>query len=355
MSIAIVVIAAYTAILAVALPLVLRGSADAVADDFARRTGGVSVRPVGATIVFDVQVGAAADLVAEALAEAGVIADAERFRLLLAYTGVGAELQAGRYEFEPNTPAAEVIRRMRAGLTADALVPVPEGLRLEEVAAILVDSGIVEWAEWGEALARPRFRTFLSTRPEGASLLGYLLPASYPLRREMTADEVIEVMLDAFEAALTNDVALIEDVRASGMTLHEVVTLASIVERESLIREEQSIIASVFLNRLEDGIPLQADPTVQFAIMAREQDGPITWWKIELTLDDLAFDSLYNTYAYGGLPPGPIANPGIDAIRAVVRPAETDFYYFVATGDGSHAFAETLDEHNANVERYSTP
>ena len=123
-----------------------------------------------------------------------------------------------------------------------------------------------------------------------------------------------------------------------------------------LLADERPLIASVFLNRLEAGIALYADPTVQFAITEGIEERPAGgWWKRELTIEDLAFDSSYNTYIVAGLPPGPIASPGLGAILAVLRPASTDYLYFVAKGDGSHAFAETLAEHEANVERYIQP
>jgi UPF0755 protein len=133
----------------------------------------------------------------------------------------------------------------------------------------------------------------------------------------------------------------------------QVVALAGIVEREAVVAAERPIIASVFQNRLREGIALQADPTVQYAITEDSASVALYgYWKAELTVDDLAFDSLYNTYVYAGLTPGPIANPGLDAIQSVIRPAQTQFLYFVAKGDGTHAFAETLDEHLANIERY---
>jgi UPF0755 protein len=162
---------------------------------------------------------------------------------------------------------------------------------------------------------------------------------------------MVEAMLQAFTDQVTPE--LIAAAQQQGLSLDELLTLASIVEREAVLREEQPVVASVFLNRLEEGIPLQADPTVQFAIASAQPPAPgANWWKAELTEIDLKFDSPYNTYLYTGLPPAPIANPGIDAIKAVVNPEPTDYLYFVAKGDGSHAFAKTLAEHNANVDRY---
>jgi UPF0755 protein len=132
-----------------------------------------------------------------------------------------------------------------------------------------------------------------------------------------------------------------------------VITLASIVEREAVVASERPLIAAVFLNRLRAGIPLQADPTVQYAIAADPASvATYGWWKKELTLDDLKVDHPYNTYVHAGLPPGPIASPGLDAVEAVVRPASTNYLFFVSRNDGTHVFAETLEEHERNVAQY---
>jgi UPF0755 protein len=302
-------------------------------------------------VPFTVGEGMSPDAIADALVEAGVIDDIRLFNLLIGLDSAGPELRAGCYLFSERTPASEVVRRLRGGITSASLIAIPEGRRLEEVAAIVAEAGIAERGEFEAALERAPRSQLPEPLPEGRSLLGYLLPASYPLQCKANADAMVEAMLDAFEEQVTPQI--IGAAELQGLSVDEMLTLASIVEREAVLREEQAIVASVFLNRLEEGIPLQADPTVQFAIAsARPPQGDASWWKKELTLDDLAFDSPYNTYLYRGLPPGPIANPGIDAIKAVVNPEQTDYLYFVAKGDGSHAFARTLDEHNANVERY---
>lgn len=137
------------------------------------------------------------------------------------------------------------------------------------------------------------------------------------------------------------------------MSVYQAVTLASIVEREAVIPDERPLIASVFLNRLRKGMYLNADPTVQYALGYQKQGH--TWWKRPLLLEDLDVDSPYNTYRHPGLPPGPICNPGLDSLKAVANPAHTDYYYFVANdvaGDGSHVFAKTLEEHQANIKKY---
>jgi UPF0755 protein len=156
-------------------------------------------------------------------------------------------------------------------------------------------------------------------------------------------------MLAAFDEQVTPE--LRQAAQASGLTLHEAVTLASVVEREALKADERPLIAGVFFNRLRLGMPLDADPTVQYALA--NDPGNVErfgFWKQGLTLEDLAVDSPYNTYVNGELPPGPICNPGLASLEAVAHPAQTGYLYFVAREDGSHVFAETFEEHQRNVE-----
>lgn len=351
-----VLMGAWLLVVATVALLAFRDSPGAVADavrrapDEAVRIGPASTLADGAGLTFVVDSGMSADAIIEGLARASVVDDAARFSVLLALTGVAPELRAGCYRFDRALPASEVIRRLRAGLTFDELLAIPEGLRNQQVGDLLADAGIADRQEWEQALAAERARAAEEGRPEGVSLLGYLLPASYPVTCNGDAEVFLASMREAFTRQV--DEELEQGAAAVGLTPHQVLTLASIVQREAVLVEEQPLIASVFLNRLDDGMALQADPTVQFAITTPESVAQYGWWKTGLTLDDLAFDSPYNTYAYPGLPPGPIANPGADAIRAVLRPATSDFLYFVARGDGSHAFALTLDEHNANVALY---
>ncbi len=305
----------------------------------------------GDPIAVTVEPGYGVDAIASLLVDRGVLQDDERFRTLLLLMGVGTELRADSYGFAPNTPAAELIRQLRAGVAQERFFVVLEGLRVEEIGAAVVTLGLATREEWDEAVSLPREESVLRELPRGATLNGYLLPATYPIDEETTAESLVAAMLEALDGAF--DQVLRGRLALSSMTLHEVLTLASIVERETLLRDEMPLVASVFLNRLEVGVKLDADPTVQYAITTGSSDEPDDgWWKVDLTLDDLAFQSPYNTYLVAGLPPGPIASPRLDAIKAVLNPADTDFFYFVARGDGSHAFAETLAEHNANVAEY---
>jgi UPF0755 protein len=227
-------------------------------------------------------------------------------------------------------------------------------MRLEQIAELLEGRDIVSAGDFlaaANAVASNGSQIdpdLLSSRPTWTTLEGYVFPATYSFHRNVQPMDALVTMLEAMADNLTP--ALREEARAQGLSVHDVLTLASIVEREAVLPEERPLIASVYRNRLEIGMPLQADPTVQYAIAARP--GSIVefgYWKLGLTLQDLQFQSAYNTYTEPGLPPGPIASPGLDSIIAVIRPAETEYLFFVARNDGSHAFATTFEEHQANV------
>jgi UPF0755 protein len=234
-----------------------------------------------------------------------------------------------------------------------ALITIPEGWRAEQIADRVSARG-VGTLEAFMALVREgkSDSIFLSSRPAGASLEGYLFPDSYRTDAKTTPESIEKRMVAQFEAKFTLDMKA--EAAARGMSINQIVTLASIIEREAVVPSERPIMAGVFYNRLDDGMKLDTDPTVQYAVanadpVSRQKYG---WWKTDLTLDDLAIDSPYNTYKYPGLPPGPICNPGLASLQAAVDPAPSDFLYFVAKPDGSHAFAKTLGEHNANVAQY---
>ena len=230
------------------------------------------------------------------------------------------------------------------------MVRIPEGLRLIEVGQILHDAEVVDIQDWQDTLSQDWLHIAISSKPPGSSLLGYLLPASYPFREGTTAKVAIKSMLDAFSEQVSPELMILAG--ENGMTLHEVVTLASIVEREVVLIEEMPIVASVFINRLNQDILLGADPTVQFAVSNAESVEKYGWWKSYLDFDDLEVVSPYNTYLNLGLPPGPIANPGVAAIEAVIKPADTDYIYFVASPecDGSHLFSSSYSGHLRNVD-----
>ena len=312
---------------------------------------GPTVQPDAEAIFLDIEPGEGAGQIAEKLEAAGVIESARVFRVLAAFMGVGDELAAGRYEFQPGITAVVAVQRISQGITTSRSVTIREGLRSEEIGELLEREGIVSAAAFREALTETYAASFLAELPAGASLEGFLFPASYHFPLETTAHEVVQRLLTAFDARYQERIAPL--LAGSGRSLSDAVNLAAIVEREAQVPSERPTIASVFANRLSIGMGLQADPTVQYAVTedpsSVEQYG---YWKLELTTADLAIDSPYNTYQYTGLPPTAIANPGLDSLLAAAAPADTGYFYFVACGDGSgsHAFAETLEEHNQNVD-----
>jgi UPF0755 protein len=303
----------------------------------------VTVRP-GAT---------AADIGAD-LQQRGLIRSGLMFRLAADQAGVGTSLAAGEYELSRSMSTTEVIQVLARGQVKRGLVAtIPEGWRSEQIADRLEATGFSSHDEFLGAVSAPdSVPTFdvlgLSSPPR---LEGYLFPETYEVAQKVPGTRAVELMLRMFGQRVGDAVRTQSE---TGLTAHQVLTLASIVEREAKQPAERPMIASVFLNRLAADLPLQADPTVQYAVATR--DGPraasYNYWK-NLTEADLGIDSPFNTYQVAGLPPGPICNPGEASIQAVLKPARTDFLYFVATtdGSGSHLFARTLDEHNANVAR----
>ncbi|TAK54940.1 MAG: endolytic transglycosylase MltG [Dehalococcoidia bacterium] len=305
----------------------------------------------GGTVSITVEQGESARAIGHELQDHGVIRSSRLFEVLVALSGVQGKLEAGDYEFDQGTPAIEAVHRIAEGKTASRDVVIPEGRRAEEVAELLQQAGVVDEQAFLDALVKSQYNEPFLAASSSTSLEGFLFPAKYSFTRGAKASDVVDRMLQAFQDKVASQLQL----EGQTMTLDQVVTLASIVEREAQDPSERPLIASVFLNRLRLGIALEADPTVQYALtqfpLSVDAYG---WWKKELTLDDLKVDSPYNTYVHPGLPPGPIANPGLDSILAVVRPAQTNYLFFVAKNDGTgqHAFAETLEEHLANIQKY---
>lgn len=301
-------------------------------------------------VVFVVKEGETASEVAARLERERLISNALIFRQLARSRGQDQRIEAGEHRLRRNMSMSEVLEALRKARPRNQMT-VLEGWRAAEVADEVEFRGIGAKSEFMSLVASAEWtHVFLRSRPSGAGLEGYLFPDTYALTSTITSRELIGRMLDNFGAK----VVPAWDARSTnlGLTLHEAVTLASIVEREARVPDERPLIASVYLNRLREGMLLQADPTVQYAVAPGATRPAEGYWKRELTVDDLASPSPYNTYRYPGLPPGPICNPGLASIVAVLNPAKTDYLYFVAKGDGSHAFARTLAEHNENVRRY---
>lgn len=305
------------------------------------------------SVVFVVEPGETAVTIAQRLQAEGLITDAALFRRLLVYRGADQSLAAGTYQLRPNMTMDEIIVALQSGRQDEIAVTIPEGWRAEQIAERLEEQGILSAEEYVALVSQAeRFRdefVFLQELPAGATLEGFLFPDTYRvIAEEVTPEDFIRMQLRTFEQRVSPE--LRATMAEENMTLYEAIILASIVEREAVVEEERPLIAGVFENRWRDGVLLNADPTVQYAL--GHQPNEETWWKRPLLLEDLEVDSPYNTYEHPGLPPGPICNPGLAAIRAAVTAPPTDYYYFVSRGDGTHVFAETLEEHQQNVERY---
>jgi UPF0755 protein len=301
----------------------------------------------GAEQTFTIEIGESVDSIANHLEAVGLIRDAESFRSYLIYSGLDTSIQAGEYQLSTAMSALDIAHELQDATPEEVTFVVLPGWRVEEVAESLATSGLpITYDEFLDAAKTPPGHfEFLS---EASTVEGFLFPDSYIFSRHISsAEEMLAEMLRNFSAHLTPD--LTDGFEQQGLTVYQAVTLASMVEREAVQGEEQPLIASVYLNRFKIGMKLDADPTVQYAIGYNFLQQ--TWWTNPLSLLDLQVNSVYNTYIYAGLPPTPIANPSLEALRAVASPAETNYLFFRAKCDGSgfHDFSETFDEHLQNA------
>ena len=292
--------------------------------------------------IIEVPAGAGSRAIGDRLVAAGVVRDALTFRLGLYLSGEARRLQAGEYRFEQAMTPMQVIDKLVRGDVYVLNITFPEGLTVAEMAKVFETQKFGSATAFVEAAGDPS--PIKQLDPEARDLEGYLFPETYPLPRNTPASRLITQMTDRFEQVMTP--ALRQAAEAKGLSVRQAVTLASIIEKEASRQDERPLVAAVYANRLRIGMPLQADPTVIFAL---QRSGKYTG---NLRRDDLGLDSPYNTYRYPGLPPGPIASPGRAAIEAAVNPAAVDYLYFVSRNDGSHEFARTLDEHNRNVQKW---
>jgi UPF0755 protein len=317
--------------------------------------------PVGTDTVlrpFSVSSGETAALVSSRLQEQGLITDADLFRLYMRYHGVDRRLAAGDFELAPSMTMAQIADRLQRARFEEIVVTIPEGMRAEEVADLLNVQGVMD----GDAFLSMVRGGSASARaigdypwlPDGLTTLeGYLFPDTYRLPAQGTPVDLIRRMLDNFEQRVTPEI--LAPATQAGRGLEEVVTMASIVEREATRADERPLIASVYWNRINGactsetgGTYLQADPTVQYAAGRPGE----WWWKPPSVEAYQEVVSSYNTYLRPGLPPSAIASPGLSAIEAAANPADTKYCFFLAAGDGSHVFATTLAEHQANMAGY---
>ena len=308
---------------------------------------------------FIINLGEPARYVAARLAAEGFVKDADLFNLYLRVSGLERRVQAGNFMLAQTMTVPEVATALQQALEAESLITIPEGFRAEEIAERLAENNIIDPSQFLNAVRQPRALAlfpdydFLQSLPPDASLEGFLFPDTYRFPVFASSPElVLRPFLDNFARKVGADGLSPGN---SGLSGRDLLNLASIVEREAVLADERPLIASVYLNRLSNscadvgGRYLQADPTVQYA---RGQVGN-WWWEPESIEEYSTVISPYNTYLNQGLPPAPIANPGLNAIEATRRPAQTAYCFFVATGeDGRHVFAQTLAEHEQNLQTY---
>ncbi|MBV9325262.1 MAG: endolytic transglycosylase MltG [Chloroflexi bacterium] len=308
-------------------------------------------------VTVNIPPGATANDIGTELQQRGLVRSALLFRLAADQADVGSDLAAGDYELSKSMSTPEIVQVLARGEVKRGLVAtIPEGWRSEQIADRLQATGFAARDDFLKAVAAPQSVPGTDSLPQPSvpRLEGYLFPETYEVPQAVSGSRAAELMVRMFSQRVGDELRTSSDSRLSPQ---QVITLASIVEREARVPSERATIASVYLNRLAQNMPLQADPTVQYAVATRDGAAAASYdyWR-PLTADDLDIASPYNTYQHTGLPPGPICNPGEASIEAVLQPAQTDYLYFVAQTDGSgtHLFAKTLDEHNANIAKVNT-
>ncbi|HEY6146399.1 MAG TPA: endolytic transglycosylase MltG [Thermoanaerobaculia bacterium] len=294
-------------------------------------------RPVGpvksATVVF--APGTSTATIFTTLEKQGVVKDARLAEIYYRVYRAGTPLQAGEYQFDRPMPIDEIINRMSRGDVVKYPIVVPEGLTADETFQLFWSRGIGGPEGFRRALGETELLPGLTSGVN--DLEGFLFPNTYVVTRSTSARQIVDRMVGEFRKNFTPE--LRDKAKALGFTPRQAVILASIIEKESGLKSEGPLIAAVYLNRLKRGMRLQADPTVMYAL---KKDGR---WTGLLHRSDYAYDSPYNTYIADGLPPGPICNPGLAALKSAVSPAKADYLYFVADTTGGHTFTRTFEEH----------
>jgi UPF0755 protein len=277
--------------------------------------------------------------VANMLEKEGVITGSRKFRWLAWLQGIEKEIKAGDYTFRTGMKPSEVIDMLVEGRYATIAVTIPEGFTLAQIARIFQEKGLGQEETFLALSVDPQ--CIQSLQIEGNSLEGFLFPDTYQFRKGMGEDAILRELVGRFKQVYSDTYRKRAD--ELGLSQTEVVTLASIIEKETSDPSERYIIGAVFHNRLKKGIPLQSDPTVIYGI--KDFDG-------NLTKEDLQTKTAFNTYLIKGLPPHPIANPGEESIRAALYPSQVNYLYFVSKNNGTHHFSATLEEHNRAVDTY---
>lgn len=290
-------------------------------------------------VTFTISPGDNFDRIIDKLHKAGLVDNPFKFELIARWKGFGRKIQAGEYQFSKDIPPFWLLHALANGHVALHRITIPEGFNIRQVAERVDASGFARFEQFLAAATNPTFAKRLNVPAD--TFEGYLFPETYSFARTAGAEKIIRTMVGQLRKHLTPERK--KRARELGFSVHEIITLASIIEKETSVAEERALIASVFHNRLAKNMRLESDPTVIYDI--EDFDG-------NLTRADLEKSTPYNTYKIKGLPPGPIANPGLAAIRAALYPEETEYLYFVAKPDRTHHFSKTLGAHNQAVRKY---
>lgn len=296
------------------------------------------VRPGAPKIVY-IKPKSGVQEIAYTLWEAGVIRSRWAFLGMAYLQGAPTRLKAGEYEFTHGMSLREILQKLEAGRVVTHQITIPEGFTALDIARLLAGEKLVDVDRFMALVMDTRFAEDLGVPAN--TLEGYLFPDTYRLTRGMGEEEMLQIMVTRFRQAVPKD--LDAQAQRVGLDAHSVVTLASLIEKEAKLDSERPLVAAVFYNRLRRNMPLQSDPTAVYGV-----PGP----RRRITTLDLKRKTPYNTYLKAGLPPGPISNPGLASIQAVLDPARVNYLYFVAKNDGSHFFSRTLAQHAEAVRKY---
>lgn len=315
----------------------------------------ISQSGLGLTKSFVIQDGEGVHQISRELKQDGLIDNSYIFESYVWYCQAGAKILAGEHEIKDNWSVRQLVNALTSGndLQNEEAIRVIEGWNLNDLSDYFDKNGLIAKADFFKLVGYPAKSNnqipaewasqypFLQAIPPGVSLEGYLFPDTYRIYKIAKPEEIIKKMLDNFQLKAWPQIS--QGLSAKKMTPNDILTLASILEKEAKTLPDKKAVAGVYYNRLKIGMALQADPTVNY-ITGKQTDRP--------SLDDLKSNNLYNTYKYPGLPPGPICNPGLDSIMAAVYPGKSDYLYFINTPDGKLIFAKTLQEHQANRAKY---
>lgn len=299
-------------------------------------------------IDFNIPSGASVSSTAMSLEETGLISNWQSFRYYVIYKGLDTQIKAGDFKLSPSMTAIEISDAIQSTFSAEVPFYIYPGWRAEEVAAALPSSGIKVSPEEFLAVVKNPIGLDLPVNLYGLlSLEGYLFPGNYVINRDISAQDLALTFVQRFNESVSTEVQT--QLQENGLSFRQAMVLASIIQRETFDDSERALMASVFYNRLADGMKLETDPTVQYALGYSESWGG--WWKTPLAVSDLSVQSTYNTYIIPALPELPISNPDLPSILAVAQPESSFYYYFRANcdGSGSHVFAQTFEEHLSNA------